>query len=75
VLFLCRELARWLSRRDRVSVVSPSTVFRYLLTSPAHSLNPATYFVRTEGSFAMATATHKGNHVLSNQHTTFCKLV
>lgn len=52
----CRHEAKWPRSRVLTSGVIPSTLFKYLVTSLVHSLNPAMYLLNTDGSLATATA-------------------
>lgn len=50
------QTARWLRRRVLTSVSTPSQEDRKRVTSPTHSLNPALYLLRMDGSVFTAAA-------------------
>lgn len=54
-IWLTQE-ARWLRRRVLASEFTPSYDDRKRVTSPTHSLNPALYLLRTDGSECTAAA-------------------
>lgn len=58
------QAARWPRRRVLTSAVTPSHVDRKRVTSPTHSLNPARYFPRMDGS--MFKAAREEERILGN---------